>query len=88
MGDAGALFLGYGLGVISIAGTYQHAGNLFVVLAVPLLSLGLPVLDTTFVTVMRKLNRRRISQGGRTTSATGSWRWGCRRGAPCSSSTA
>jgi UDP-GlcNAc:undecaprenyl-phosphate GlcNAc-1-phosphate transferase len=65
MGDAGALFLGYGLGVISVAGTYQHAGNLFVVMAVPLLSLGLPVLDTTLVTVMRKLNRRRVSQGGR-----------------------
>ena len=65
MGDGGALFLGYSLGAISIAGTYQDAGNLFVVLAVPLLSLAVPVFDTTFVTIVRKLNRRRISQGGR-----------------------
>jgi len=65
MGDGGALFLGFSLGVISIDGTYQHAGNLFVVLAVPLLSLAVPVFDTTFVTIVRKLNRRRISQGGR-----------------------
>jgi len=65
MGDAGALFIGFVLAAAAIMGTYEHAGNLFLILAVPVFVLGVPIFDTAFVTVMRKLNRRKISQGGK-----------------------
>ncbi|MCU0725449.1 MAG: hypothetical protein MUE73_06630 [Planctomycetes bacterium] len=64
MGDAGALTIGYLLAALSIAGTYEHAGSLFLILAVPVLVLAVPILDTTFVTVMRRLSGRRVTQGG------------------------
>ncbi|MEN8149862.1 MAG: hypothetical protein ABFS86_08570 [Planctomycetota bacterium] len=65
MGDAGALLIGFVLAAAAIMGTYEHAGNLFLILAVPVFVLGLPIFDTTFVTIVRKLNRRKISQGGK-----------------------
>jgi len=65
MGDAGALFIGFVLAAAAILGTYEHAGNLFLILAVPVFVLGVPIFDTAFVTVMRKLHRRKISQGGK-----------------------
>jgi UDP-GlcNAc:undecaprenyl-phosphate GlcNAc-1-phosphate transferase len=65
MGDAGALFLGFTLSSAAILGTYQHAGNLFLILAVPVFVLAVPIFDTTFVTVVRKFHLRKISQGGR-----------------------
>jgi UDP-GlcNAc:undecaprenyl-phosphate GlcNAc-1-phosphate transferase len=64
MGDAGALTIGYLLAALSIAGTYEHAGSLFLILAVPVFVLAVPILDTTFVTVMRRLAGRRVTQGG------------------------
>lgn len=51
MGDAGALFLGYGIAVISALGALKGAATL--ALAIPVLSLGVPILDTGFAIVRR-----------------------------------
>ena len=65
MGDAGSLPLGFALAAASLPGTHRGAGHLAVVLAGPLLALAVPILDTTFVSILRKWHGRSISQGGR-----------------------
>ncbi|HYX31247.1 MAG TPA: hypothetical protein VE863_22115 [Pyrinomonadaceae bacterium] len=66
MGDSGSMFIGFFLAsaaLINLAGGRSRA---FVpVLAVPILVLFIPIFDTTFVTVLRKLSGRAASQGGR-----------------------
>lgn len=69
MGDAGALFLGVLLAVptITIGGRTDHAfsGNTFFFfgpLLIPVLILGVPILDTTFSFVRRLANRQRWHQ--------------------------
>lgn len=63
MGDAGSLFLGFVLAILTINVT----PTLFppVSFLVPLLLLSIPVLDTTLVTVSRLRRGRPVSQGGR-----------------------
>lgn len=51
MGDSGALFLGFVLGAISIEGALK--GPTAIALAVPILALGLPIIDTVFAVVRR-----------------------------------
>ncbi|MCC3377536.1 MraY family glycosyltransferase [Cohnella sp. REN36] len=51
MGDAGATFLGYTLAVTAIEGTLK--GATFVSLLVPVLALGVPILDTAIVFIRR-----------------------------------
>lgn len=53
MGDAGALFLGFMLGAISIEGVMKSAAT--IALIVPLLILGIPIFDTTFAIFRRLL---------------------------------
>lgn len=67
MGDSGSLFLGFFLGGAALYQTrlQQSGGNLIAVLGPPVLVLALPILDTTLVTVTRRLEGRPISQGGR-----------------------
>ncbi len=65
MGDCGSLLLGYALACISIMGTWQHASNLAFMLTAPILILGVPIFDTTLVTIQRKLNARPVSSGGK-----------------------
>ncbi|UCF56204.1 MAG: glycosyl transferase, partial [Deltaproteobacteria bacterium] len=70
MGDAGSLFIGFVLAcmtVISNAGkpVGGSAGQLLSIIAIPILIVFIPILDTGFVSVMRKLFSRPISQGGR-----------------------
>ncbi len=65
MGDCGSMILGFSLACFSILGTWQHATNLVVSMTVPILVLGIPIFDTAFVTVTRKLRGAPISQGGR-----------------------
>lgn len=67
MGDSGSLFLGFFLGGAALYQTKLQAsgGNLIAVLGPPVLVLALPILDTTLVTVTRRLEGRPISQGGR-----------------------
>jgi UDP-GlcNAc:undecaprenyl-phosphate GlcNAc-1-phosphate transferase len=69
MGDAGALFLGLLLAVptITIGGRTDHAfsGNTFFFfgpLLIPVLSLGVPILDTAFSFVRRVWNRQKWHQ--------------------------
>lgn len=70
MGDAGSLFVGFILACLTVAGTPSQAGDkgflhLLSIIAIPVLILFIPILDTGFVSLMRKLFRRPISQGGR-----------------------
>jgi len=65
MGDAGSLPLGFALAASSLPGTHRGAAHVAVVLAGPMLALAVPILDTTFVSILRKWNGRAISQGGR-----------------------
>jgi UDP-GlcNAc:undecaprenyl-phosphate GlcNAc-1-phosphate transferase len=70
MGDAGSLFIGFMLACLTMTGTPQHMGgrsfvNVLSVIAIPIFILFIPILDTGFVSFMRKLFRRPISQGGR-----------------------
>ncbi|UCF82786.1 MAG: hypothetical protein JSV50_16565 [Desulfobacteraceae bacterium] len=70
MGDAGSLFIGFMLACLTMTGTPEHMGgrsfvNVLSVIAIPIFILFIPILDTGFVSFMRKLFRRPISQGGR-----------------------
>lgn len=65
MGDCGSMFLGFSLAALSIAGTWKHASGLFVTLLVPVMILGIPIFDTAFVTITRKLRGQPVSQGGK-----------------------
>ncbi|MGI9035294.1 MAG: hypothetical protein ACR2GD_04560, partial [Pyrinomonadaceae bacterium] len=66
MGDCGSLFVGFFLAssvLMTEAG--GRSRSVVSVLAVPALILLVPIFDTTFVTVLRKIWGRRASQGGR-----------------------
>ncbi len=65
MGDCGSMFLGYFIGGLALLSDYGRARNIAATLAVPLLVLLVPIFDTVFVTLVRKLSGRPISLGGR-----------------------
>jgi UDP-GlcNAc:undecaprenyl-phosphate GlcNAc-1-phosphate transferase len=66
MGDCGSMFLGFSLACLSLMGSSRLlTGNLFTALILPTLALATPLFDTAFVSVVRSLNGRPISQGGR-----------------------
>ena len=66
MGDCGSLFLGFFLGGVSlIDNQVAMRRNVISILTLPVLLLLIPIIDTTLVTVSRKLAGRRVSQGGR-----------------------
>jgi UDP-GlcNAc:undecaprenyl-phosphate/decaprenyl-phosphate GlcNAc-1-phosphate transferase len=67
MGDCGSLFIGFFLASTALMnGTGGgRSRSVVAVLAVPVLVLFVPIFDTTFVTLMRKLAGRAASQGGR-----------------------
>jgi len=60
MGDAGAMFLGYALAAVSVAGALKSATA--VALGVPMLALGLPIADTSFAIVRRLLTGRPVGE--------------------------
>ena len=64
MGDQGALAVGLVLGVLSIQGSHFGAGSLPARLAMPLLALMVPLLDTVTVTVTRLATGNPISRRG------------------------
>ena len=67
MGAAGSLLLGFSVGALTLS-TNRHVGgrsNLLPVVAVPVLVLLIPILDTALVTLSRWLSGRPASQGGR-----------------------
>jgi UDP-GlcNAc:undecaprenyl-phosphate GlcNAc-1-phosphate transferase len=66
MGDCGSMFIGFFLAsaaLVNVSG--GRSRSLLPVLAVPILVLFIPIFDTTFVTILRKLSGRAASQGGR-----------------------
>ena len=66
MGDCGSMFIGFFLAssaLVNVSG--GRSRNFLPVLAVPILVLFIPIFDTTFVTILRKLSGRSASQGGR-----------------------
>ena len=89
MGDCGALFIGFFLASTSLlAASGGRSRSFLPVLAVPVLILFIPIFDTTFVTVLRKLSGRAASQGGATTRRTASSPSACRSAAPSGCCTA
>ncbi|MBA2383714.1 MAG: NAD-binding protein [Actinobacteria bacterium] len=65
MGDSGSQVIGLALGALGLAATYKVAGTTLATLVLPLLVLAVPMLDTGLVTVLRLLEGRPVSQGGR-----------------------
>lgn len=70
MGDAGSLFIGFFLACMTVISNPGKpaggsASHLLSVIAIPILIVFIPILDTGFVTFMRKLFSRPISQGGK-----------------------
>jgi UDP-GlcNAc:undecaprenyl-phosphate GlcNAc-1-phosphate transferase len=70
MGDAGSLFIGFVMACLMTKAGAGHAvgdtvTNLLSVIAIPILIVFIPIVDTGFVSFMRKLFRRPISRGGK-----------------------
>lgn len=66
MGDCGSMFVGFLLASSVLLGqTGGRSRSIFTILAVPVLILFVPIFDTTFVTILRKMWGRKASQGGR-----------------------
>lgn len=60
MGDSGSMFLGYILASISIAGALKSAAA--ITLVVPVMALGVPILDTAFAIIRRIYHNKPISE--------------------------
>jgi UDP-GlcNAc:undecaprenyl-phosphate GlcNAc-1-phosphate transferase len=65
MGDCGSMFLGFMLGGTALLSDAGRMRNLLAVMLTPVLILMIPIFDTCFVTIARKLHGRAVSQGGR-----------------------
>lgn len=65
MGDCGAMFIGFVLACLTIEGTWKQVSNLFIVLFTPVLALAVPIFDTAFVTITRKIDGKSIAKGGK-----------------------
>ena len=65
MGDAGSQLLGFLLAALALASSWTTAGTTVATMLLPLLVLAIPILDTTLVTVVRLVERRPVTQGGR-----------------------
>jgi UDP-GlcNAc:undecaprenyl-phosphate GlcNAc-1-phosphate transferase len=66
MGDCGSMFIGFMVaGSVLMNQVGGRSRGVVAILAVPVLILFVPIFDTTFVTVLRKLWGRKASQGGR-----------------------
>src|SRR6266542_889982 len=66
MGDCGSMFIGFFLASAALVNVSGGRSRSFIpVLTVPILVLFIPIFDTTFVTILRKLSGRAASQGGR-----------------------
>jgi UDP-GlcNAc:undecaprenyl-phosphate/decaprenyl-phosphate GlcNAc-1-phosphate transferase len=65
MGDSGSQLIGFTLASLGLASSYTVATSTVATLVLPVLILAVPILDTTLVTVVRLLEGRPVSQGGR-----------------------
>jgi UDP-GlcNAc:undecaprenyl-phosphate GlcNAc-1-phosphate transferase len=74
MGDAGATFLGFTLAVVAVDGAFKSAT--LVTVAVPLLALGVPILDTVIVMLRRLLSGKGLHQADKLHTHHALMRWG------------
>ncbi|RUS45620.1 MraY family glycosyltransferase [Cohnella sp. AR92] len=74
MGDAGATFLGYTLAVLAIEGTLK--GATFLSVLVPLLALGVPILDTVIVFTRRLIEGKGLHRADKLHTHHTLMRWG------------
>jgi len=66
MGDSGSMFLGFCLAVVSISSASgKHITNVLTTMLIPVLILGVPIFDTLFVMIGRKLKGRSMFEGGK-----------------------
>lgn len=65
MGDTGSLFIGATLAVVSLSVEHRDTMGVVSTLAFPVLLMLIPLFDTAFVTLSRKLSARKASVGGR-----------------------
>lgn len=66
MGDCGSMFIGFFLASTVLLNQFGgRSRSIMAVLAVPVLTLFVPIFDTTFVTILRKMRGLPASQGGR-----------------------
>jgi len=61
MGDSGSLFIGFILGTTSILGSTKSSTA--VAIAIPILALGLPIMDTSLAILRRMLRKRSLFKG-------------------------
>jgi UDP-GlcNAc:undecaprenyl-phosphate GlcNAc-1-phosphate transferase len=65
MGDSGSQMLGFALASLGLSSSWKVAGTTVATLLLPVLILAVPILDTGLVTVLRLLEGRPVTQGGR-----------------------
>ena len=66
MGDCGSMFVGFFLASTVLLSQFGgRSRSILAVLAVPVLTLFVPIFDTAFVTILRKMRGLPASQGGR-----------------------
>jgi UDP-GlcNAc:undecaprenyl-phosphate GlcNAc-1-phosphate transferase len=65
MGDSGSQVLGFALAALGLTASWKVAGTTVATLLLPILVLAVPILDTTLVSIVRLLEGRPITQGGR-----------------------
>ncbi|CAH0122789.1 putative undecaprenyl-phosphate N-acetylglucosaminyl 1-phosphate transferase [Paenibacillus sp. CECT 9249] len=74
MGDAGAIFLGYTLAIVSMEGAYKSAA--LVSMLVPALALGFPIMDTVIVFTRRLLHGKGLHRADKLHTHHALLRWG------------
>ena len=65
MGDSGSQVLGFAVAALGLAASWTAAGAGVATILLPVLVLAVPILDTTLVTIVRLLEGRPVTQGGR-----------------------
>jgi len=65
MGDCGALTIGFYLSVVTLIGSMTYMSNLIITLVAPMLVMAVPILDSTYVALLRAASGRPVYQGGR-----------------------
>ncbi len=65
MGDSGSQVLGFALASLGLTASWTVAGSTVATLLLPILVLAVPILDTTLVTIVRVLEGRPVTEGGR-----------------------
>ncbi|MEI7027796.1 MraY family glycosyltransferase [Paenibacillus sp. y28] len=74
MGDAGAIFIGYSLAVLAVDGAFKSAT--LVSLFVPVLALGVPIMDTVVVFTRRALKRQGLHRADKLHTHHSLMQWG------------